>query len=127
MGGCGGKRWELAVWATRGRGGRRLGGWLFRVSHTMVVYACTKAAIITAGGAMTSAKSPSLRFVESAATKPIPTIHLLSRMGRRQRGQSDIGDNDVIAEECRGTEAGASYCVQRTRALHEHIVDDGAC
>ena len=59
------------------------------MSHTMVVNAYTKAAIIT-GGAMTSAKSPSLRFDESVVTKPIPVIHLLSRMGRRQRGQSDI-------------------------------------
>ena len=64
----------------------------------MVVHAYTKAAIIDEG-AMTSAKSPSLRFDESVVTKPIPVIHLLSRMGRRQRGQSDIEDNEVITEE----------------------------
>jgi hypothetical protein len=54
----------------------------------MVVNAYTKAAIIT-GRAMTSAKSPSLRFDESVVTKPIPVIHLMSRLEQRQRGQSD--------------------------------------
>ena len=39
----------------------------------MVVNAYTKAAIIDEG-AMTSAKSPSLRFDESVVTKPIPAI-----------------------------------------------------
>ena len=56
--------------------------------NTMAVYACTKAAIIDEG-AMTSAKSPSLRFDEAVVAKPIPVIHLLSRLGQRQRGQSD--------------------------------------
>ena len=56
--------------------------------NTMVVNACTKAAIIDEG-AMTSAKSPSLRFDESVVTKPIPVIHWMSRLGQRQRGHSD--------------------------------------
>ena len=69
-------------WATAG-------SVVLRVSRTMVVNACTKAAIIS-GGAMTSAESPPLRLDESVVTKPIPVIHLLSRMGRRQRGQGDM-------------------------------------
>jgi hypothetical protein len=36
--------WERGRWD-----GRRLGGLLLRVSHSMVVYACTKAAIINEG------------------------------------------------------------------------------
>ena len=69
------------------------------MSHTMVVHVYTKAAIIDEG-AMTSAKSPPLRFDESVVIKPIPAILCCPDWDDAKGVKATVGDNDVITEEC---------------------------
>ena len=82
----------------------------------MVVNAYTKAAIIDEG-AMTSAKSPPLRFDESVVIKPIPAILCCPDWDDAKGVNATCGDNEVTVEVCRELRQMPAYCVQRTSPL----------
>ena len=94
-----------------------------RVSHKMVLNAFTEAAIIDEG-AMTSAKSPPLRFDESVVIKPIPAILCCPDWDDAKGVKATAGSNDVIHRGNSGTEAATTASTREPPV--QYVVDGSA-